>query len=266
MNFKQLVLQATSECKIHFVSSVGQGESVLDIYLAGDFEEDQQFQRRKNFSRKYVISLIGLEKSTYYLFAGVFEVLSVEENKVGQPYYGDCRWKYNTVEVSGYEKLVGRLLVNPQKTIGRSVYRLADDIIDHIDVLEYLPRTFEYADLGKQSVTENYKADLYNEVVKGHDLPLDVIRAKSKRYPTTPTKIITYSSVFKRNPYVVLEVLLRANGVCEGCQNKAPFKRKSDGSPYLEVHHRVMLAKGGEDTVKNAIALCPNCHREKHYG
>ncbi|MFM0350878.1 HNH endonuclease [Paraburkholderia sp. RL17-347-BIC-D] len=26
------------------------------------------------------------------------------------------------------------------------------------------------------------------------------------------------------------------------------------------------LAQGGPDTVANAIALCPNCHRERHYG
>jgi 5-methylcytosine-specific restriction protein A len=34
----------------------------------------------------------------------------------------------------------------------------------------------------------------------------------------------------------------------------------------LEVHHKKQLSEGGEDTVENAIALCPNCHREAHYG
>jgi 5-methylcytosine-specific restriction protein A len=28
----------------------------------------------------------------------------------------------------------------------------------------------------------------------------------------------------------------------------------------------VMLAEGGEDTVENALALCPNCHRRLHFG
>lgn len=32
------------------------------------------------------------------------------------------------------------------------------------------------------------------------------------------------------------------------------------------MHHRRRLADGGEDTVANAIALCPSCHRERHYG
>ncbi|MEY0334745.1 HNH endonuclease [Providencia rettgeri] len=32
------------------------------------------------------------------------------------------------------------------------------------------------------------------------------------------------------------------------------------------MHHVEWLANGGEDSVENAIALCPNCHREAHYG
>ncbi|HDR7378766.1 TPA: HNH endonuclease [Bacillus toyonensis] len=39
-----------------------------------------------------------------------------------------------------------------------------------------------------------------------------------------------------------------------------------DGTPYLEVHHVVPLATGGEDSVENAVALCQNCHRKAHYG
>ncbi|MDM8350602.1 HNH endonuclease signature motif containing protein [Pseudomonas sp. sp1636] len=72
--------------------------------------------------------------------------------------------------------------------------------------------------------------------------------------------------VYERNPDVVAEVLYRAEENCEKCFKRAPFNRKSDGSPYLEVHHKVPLARGGDDTVENAIAICPNCHREAHYG
>jgi len=86
-------------------------------------------------------------------------------------------------------------------------------------------------------------------------------QARLATAPKTPDRIPTTSTSFRRNPDVVAEVLLRAEGKCEGCLQPAPFKRASDGTPYLEVHHRVMLAAGGEDTVANAIALCPNCHR-----
>jgi predicted HNH restriction endonuclease len=93
--------------------------------------------------------------------------------------------------------------------------------------------------------------------------------ARAKRLPTAPKKPavrVTTVLVFDRNPDVVAEVLAQALGKCQRCGAPAPFIRKSDGSPYLEVHHKIPLAFGGEDTVENAIALCPNCHREAHYG
>ena len=81
-----------------------------------------------------------------------------------------------------------------------------------------------------------------------------------------PKQIIVQQKVFLRNQLVVAEVLYRANGHCEECKCAAPFLRDSDAMPYLEVHHKVRLADGGDDTVENAIALCPNCHRQTHYG
>lgn len=81
-----------------------------------------------------------------------------------------------------------------------------------------------------------------------------------------PTFYPTTSIAFVRNPFVAAEVLERANGLCEGCGSLAPFVRASDGTPYLEVHHKVRLADGGHDSVENAVALCPNCHRRRHFG
>jgi hypothetical protein len=81
-----------------------------------------------------------------------------------------------------------------------------------------------------------------------------------------PARIATTSLVFARNPDVVAETLVRAKGICQDCQSPAPFHRRSDGTAYLEVHHRKPLAEGGSDTLDNTIALCPNCHRKAHYG
>lgn len=100
--------------------------------------------------------------------------------------------------------------------------------------------------------------------------------AKVEKLKKTPPKLppagnkkpaSSQSSVtqFARDPSVVVWVLEEAQGVCECCNKLAPFKRE-DGSPFLEVHHVRRLADGGEDTIENAVALCPNCHRELHYG
>lgn len=70
---------------------------------------------------------------------------------------------------------------------------------------------------------------------------------------------------FVRDAVVVAYVLRQARGNCECCMKPAPFT-KPNGLPYLEVHHVKRLASGGSDKISNAIAVCPNCHRELHLG
>lgn len=97
----------------------------------------------------------------------------------------------------------------------------------------------------------------------------DTASARRQRLKTAkkvPDTVIATTTVYVRNPDVVAEVLSRANGTCELCKDPAPFLRKSNGSPFLEVHHKIQLSKGGNDSVENAIALCPNCHRREHFG
>lgn len=81
---------------------------------------------------------------------------------------------------------------------------------------------------------------------------------------TPPERIATQVYRFVRNPLVAAERLVIANGICEECHEKAPFNRKKDGSPYLEVHHIEPLSKGGFDLVENTKAVCPNCHCKIH--
>lgn len=65
--------------------------------------------------------------------------------------------------------------------------------------------------------------------------------------------------VFLRSALVKAWVLQESVGICEGCENPAPFYLPN-GQPFLEVHHVKPLAEGGADVVENAVALYPNCH------
>lgn len=105
-----------------------------------------------------------------------------------------------------------------------------------------------------------------NEVIRQKyisNLPYNEVKIKAKKakgkVKSKTNKVIEYD----RNPYVVEYSRRRANGVCELCSKDAPFKN-SKGEPYLEVHHIIWLSKGGEDNIKNTVALCPNCHRKMH--
>lgn len=104
--------------------------------------------------------------------------------------------------------------------------------------------------------------------VVGFEIKVKELTGKSIAKPrgnTTPSAKLTTTTQFNRDPAVKAWVLQHARGICECCQQPAPFFT-SDGMPFLEVHHVRGLADGGSDTVENTVAICPNCHRELHYG
>lgn len=113
---------------------------------------------------------------------------------------------------------------------------------------------------------EQYESDISDGIVETAKLPEDVLWERLASAAKIPERVQVVSVGYRRNPDVIVAVLRRANGVCERCGQKAPFNRRSDGAPYLETHHWIPLSQSGEDTVENAAALCPNCHRELHYG
>lgn len=71
------------------------------------------------------------------------------------------------------------------------------------------------------------------------------------------------TSFYERNVYVSEYAKRKANGICQLCEKPAPFIDKN-GEPYLETHHIEWLSQGGDDTIENTVALCPNCHRKMH--
>lgn len=72
-------------------------------------------------------------------------------------------------------------------------------------------------------------------------------------------------NIYERSRDVRDYVLARANGICEGCGEPAPFARPNR-APYLEPHHIHKRSDGGPDHPKFVIALDPTCHRRVHFG
>ena len=109
------------------------------------------------------------------------------------------------------------------------------------------------------SLTET---DTRKNAINSHTVRLDRLKKK----PPKPKSYLITVRVFARDPDVVAAVLHESRSKCERCKSDAPFLRASDGSPYLEVHHKTRLIDDGDDTVDNCEALCPNCHRKAHHG
>jgi 5-methylcytosine-specific restriction protein A len=83
---------------------------------------------------------------------------------------------------------------------------------------------------------------------------------KAKKKPAVrPVQTVAYV----RDAAVAEYAKRLAAGICDLCERAAPFKNKQH-QPYLECHYIVWLAQGGEDTIENTVALCPNCHSKMH--
>ena len=135
----------------------------------------------------------------------------------------------------------------------------------NLNALRKVAKKYEHIS-NKIETLESIDREFWSSVNNSLKLPEDLRRKRLESASAKPETIETAVQIFKRNPDVVAEVLFRANGKCELCGCKAPFIRKKDNTPYLEVHHRDPLSSGGPDTVDNALALCPNCHRKIHFG
>lgn len=72
------------------------------------------------------------------------------------------------------------------------------------------------------------------------------------------------TNTFVRKPEVRQAALRRAGGRCEHCGDIGFIML--DGMVFLETHHVIPLSEGGPDAVSNVAALCPNHHREAHFG
>jgi len=97
------------------------------------------------------------------------------------------------------------------------------------------------------------------------NMDTDALRKRAEAAKGKPGKREAKTTQYDRDPAVRAFVILRSKHHCErtGCDYEG-FK-KTDGTKYIQVHHIIPLAEDGEDSIMNAIALCPNCHAEAHF-
>lgn len=139
----------------------------------------------------------------------------------------------------------------------------------------------KYSTLGVPEMTVDYfiqqelDAIVKNSVLLSEELidkatekeakELDIVELlkRSKNNKRPKSKGTSEITTYYRDPFIKELVKRLAEGKCQLCSEKAPFE-DNDGKPYLEEHHVVHLADGGEDAIGNVAALCPNCHRKMH--
>lgn len=209
------------------------------------------------------------ESLTEHELVGMNEHIRIHQPGEGS-IYGEMhgRVSVNLISVVGMTKLVTPLPANHLKKIDNNkslrIRRQPGSFsYVHQRVEKHMGEELSEAHLHERSVLER---ELEAGIASSLESDDKSRRSRLDKAEKTPERIAIRSSGFRRNPDVIVEVLKRAEGKCEECFRNAPFKKRSNGDPYLEVHHKIMLSAGGEDSIANAIAVCPNCHRKLHFG
>jgi len=249
---------------------INESEYYLGIYSSKNNEENSQ-NKIVNISKKLLIAESKKNKSKY-LYNSPWTIQELEaavcayiemrvkegngEKYIKKTYYESLSkvfgrttksYEYRMQNISYVYALMGRKWINglkPAKHIGSKTVGEIENLINKIE--------------GQILYPVAKFASTVNELKKKKNSPPPTGTKK-------PKKTTKESTQYTRDPTIVAWVLENAGGVCESCSKPAPFT-KEDGSPFLEVHHMKNLADEGSDTITNAIAICPNCHRLLHYG
>ncbi len=155
-------------------------------------------------------------------------------------------FEYRMQNISYAYSVLGRKWVSglkPAKNVGSNVLPIIEELINQHEDSFSIPKIEFEEQVSKLRREKNLLPPQGNPV---------------------PNKQVKESTSFSRDPKVVAWIMKNSDGICESCNEPAPFT-KPDGDFYLEVHHLRQLADNGSDTITNAVAVCPNCHRRLHY-
>lgn len=76
---------------------------------------------------------------------------------------------------------------------------------------------------------------------------------------------------FRRDAGIAAKAIEESGFKCQINNEHETFISGSSGKPYVEVHHLIPMAFSNDfeyslDNPVNLVVMCPNCHREIHYG
>lgn len=156
-----------------------------------------------------------------------------------------------TLEVSALRSIASQLEPPLVNTIGTTAQQIKKDSLE-----EFVPFV---------SAVVNEFTRTIEPIPSGDAEFVEALTSKKPEGIRVPKSTVSEVAQYQRDPAVKGWVLQQARGKCDCCGCAAPFL-DMEGVPFLEVHHVLQMAEGGSDTITNAVALCPNCHRELHYG
>jgi hypothetical protein len=157
-----------NEIKIHCaIGGINKFEP-LYVFSQGNFKEWQEHQNKKNFERKYILSIIYLDKNEW-LFAGIYQSINVKqvfkENKTEA-------YLYETKILDNSKDLIGKLVITFEKDF-RNSYLLLENHINNLMICEIKRQEYRF---------EPFPG--YNKVHIGFDLLKEIIKCNENSWKT----------------------------------------------------------------------------------
>mgnify|MGYP000285958320 CR=1 FL=1 len=148
------------DVKVHLAVWNGRDDP-LDLYFDGSFKEWQEHQNKRNFQRKYILSLIKLAGENEWLFAGVYISHEIDKTENGYHFY--------RTELSHIgEDLKGRLVISYKRN-GRNSYPNGESLENSALVHEVKPEPITFSDF--QSFKEVVLTRQQLELLYKHEYP-----------------------------------------------------------------------------------------------
>ena len=132
MNIKQIIPfldENKKDIKVHCGIGTKKLNEPVEVFMKGEFEEWQAHQTKKNFGRKYILSLAYMSKDEW-LFVGLYESLSVKECTDGRNGF-----LYETKLSEIGREFIGKLIIRFEKKF-RASYLCLEKYIDSLQVVE----------------------------------------------------------------------------------------------------------------------------------
>ena len=123
------------DAKIHCATSAKMSQDgLINFFYDGKFKEWQECQKRKNFGRSYIVSLIQLEEgSDRCLFVGIYTKNGLRDRK---PDETEDRIYYDTTLLEGQDSILGRIIVTFDRV--REACLDAEKHVDKLEITEIL--------------------------------------------------------------------------------------------------------------------------------
>ncbi|MGQ8485866.1 GIY-YIG nuclease family protein [Klebsiella aerogenes] len=169
-----------TKSKIHLARYNGT-ENPLNVYRFGQFDNWQKYQNKKNFEKKFVVSLI--QSGRRWLFAGLY----INNGRSNYNHNSSINYVYDLLPVKETEEYSGRLYVSSAYK-GRTSYLLGETLSDDLNIVEIKPMKLGFKEFKSYKETSLTRYELERIIELNINSWVTALKSVKGIYVLTDTK------------------------------------------------------------------------------